>query len=270
MRVLVSLHPGTLVQPNVGDGSYENQWQLSESIVEETAAPLDIELTEVSDMNVQLVLNNRSLSEILQIKYMDYHDAYSTTEPYSTTILSGETLSLSHVLNDYNVCGGDYKSKVEVTDIYGNVTTSEVMTYWNCFVAGTQVLTEQGLKNIEDIQVGEKVYSYNRETKEYELNKVLDTIKNIADSFVELTIGDEKVKCTPKHRFYVAGKGWIEAGKLNIGDKVFSKDNSENYIVKNIEYTNEVLDIYNLSVEKNHNYFITKYNLLVHNAKSVS
>jgi len=33
-----------------------------------------------------------------------------------------------------------------------------------CFIAGTLVLTENGHKQIEDIEVGDKVWEYNEET----------------------------------------------------------------------------------------------------------
>ena len=44
-----------------------------------------------------------------------------------------------------------------------------------CFVAGTQVLTDEGLKNIEDIQAGDYVYSTDEETGESGYKEVLNT-----------------------------------------------------------------------------------------------
>lgn len=45
-----------------------------------------------------------------------------------------------------------------------------------CFVAGTKVLTENGYKNIEDIKISDKVYSYNLNNNELELKEVINTI----------------------------------------------------------------------------------------------
>ena len=44
-----------------------------------------------------------------------------------------------------------------------------------CFVAGTKVLTDEGLKNIEDIQAGDYVYSTDEETGESGYKEVVNT-----------------------------------------------------------------------------------------------
>ena len=46
--------------------------------------------------------------------------------------------------------------------VYGGLTAM----FAKCFVAGTNIKTEDGDKNIEDIEVGDRVYSYNPKTGE--------------------------------------------------------------------------------------------------------
>ena len=70
------------------------------------------------------------------------------------------------------------------------------------------------------------------------------------------------------HKFYIQDKGWIRAYEVEIGDKLIAKDN--NMEITDIEYIyhKEPVKIYNMTVEDNHNYLITEYELLVHNAGS--
>ena len=47
-----------------------------------------------------------------------------------------------------------------------------------CFIEGTLILTLIGLVKIEDIKVGDEVYSYNEETNKKELKKVKRIFRN--------------------------------------------------------------------------------------------
>ena len=88
----------------------------------------------------------------------------------------------------------------------------------NCFSPDTEILTEKGIKNIEKIEVGDKVYSINPDTNQTEILPVTkkffypykgDMIK-IKTSVVDYLV-------TPNHRFLVDfGKGyeWKEARQL--------------------------------------------------------
>ena len=61
-------------------------------------------------------------------------------------------------------------------------------------MAGTLVLTEFGYKNIEDIELGDKVWSWCEETGEKVLNKVTTLFRNKTTDLVHLSIaGEEKI-----------------------------------------------------------------------------
>ena len=162
-----------------------------------------------------------------------------------------------------------WEVKIEVADAAGNIgRATETCYITQCFVAGTQVLTENGLKNIEDIQIGEKVYAINIDNNTRELKEVTDIIHSITYTTYELTINDEVVVCSPKHQFYVVDKGWIRAYELEKGDMLVAKDgNMEITDVKCIEH-DEAIPTYNLTVDDFHTFLVTKYELLVHNVAS--
>lgn len=155
-----------------------------------------------------------------------------------------------------------------VEDLAGNSSTITDYTSTTCFLAGTKVLTEGGLKNIEEIQIGEKVYTINLETNEKELQEVIKLINGYSSEIYEITIGNSVIGTTPRHQFYVEGKGWVRACEIEEGEELTTFKAKEKKIVSSIKYIyyEEPVAVYNLTIENNHNYLITEYNFLVHNA----
>ena len=39
------------------------------------------------------------------------------------------------------------------------------------------------------------------------------------DTLVHVSIGDTKIDTTEGHKFWIVGKGWVEAKDLKVGDK---------------------------------------------------
>ena len=58
------------------------------------------------------------------------------------------------------------------------------------------------------------------------------------------------------------------AENIKVGDILMDKE-GKYHTITNISRKNIVEDIYNLDVEDNHNYYVTKNNILVHNAKNM-
>ena len=158
-----------------------------------------------------------------------------------------------------------YSVKVVVRDKLGNegVFQKNEETY-SCFVAGTKVKTENGMKNIEDIKVGEKVYTVNLDTNATELKEVTKTLVNKADVTYLLHIGNETIEATPKHEFYIVDKGWVRAYALQEGDYIYGEPSKKIEKIEKKEHY-EPINVYNLVIDGNHNYLITNYGVLVHN-----
>ena len=148
--------------------------------------------------------------------------------------------------------------------VYAVYNTSVV-----CFVEGTEVLTENGLIDIEDIKVGMKVYSYNELTGEVELKDVKNAFVNYVDyDMTKVTVNGEIIESTSGHEYYEITKGWVDACDLKVGDKILNNNNEEVEIqdveIKEFE-GNELIKVYNFEVEDNHNYYVGENNVLVHN-----
>lgn len=159
---------------------------------------------------------------------------------------------------------------MEVCDEAGNSAKAVMDLEPTCFAAGTKVLTESGLKNIEEIQIGEKVYALNMDTKEKELKNVLEVSKGYSKEIYEIVAENTVIQATPTHPFYIEGKGWVRAYQLEEGEKLTAVGTDEKLVVSSIKciYYEEPVTVYNLTIGINHNYLITEYNILVHNGSA--
>ena len=227
----------------------------------------------ISGNVMTISLNSATGANFDKVNYVVYKtDNYSSVD-YTK---DGETTSndkANSFKTTYNVSiiQGMTSYKVIAYTTTGNKISEETYTSSICFVAGTKVLTENGYKNIEDIKVGDMVYSYNLDNNEKELKKVTRTIKSSTEETYIVTINGKKVEMSPRHQVYVIDKGWVRAYDLKVGDKMLSS--SKKVIdITNIERKNYEggISTYNLTVDGNSNYYVSEIQVLVHNAPSIA
>ena len=147
-------------------------------------------------------------------------------------------------------------------------------------------------KNIEDIQIGDLVYSYNTLTGETELTEVTQTFALRSDHINYLTVvdenGDEQViETTDSHPFWVVTDDpdlervarevvdengailyhenlepglngfWVEAKDLRVGDVFLGANGELSTLTSNVRVEQtDGISVFNFEVEGNHNYFI--------------
>ena len=138
----------------------------------------------------------------------------------------------------------------------------------SCFAAGTMIETADGDHTIEEIQIGDLVLSANPETGEIAYKPVVNTYVHVTDTVLYLTIDEEIIETTEDHPFWVEGQGWTSAKLLQPGDVVRLKDGSTQ-CVDDIEIVElpegEYVAVYNFEVADFHTYFVSDYDVLVHN-----
>ena len=242
-----------------------------------TSDTTPINFTTITGVNSTFVTVTTNLTNVKEEDYpikIDYYIKFSSeadstyTKEHTTTLSTGTTDSYTYSMPQPYA---SYTMKIVVTDASNNESVAYETAGVQCFLAGTQVLTNNGLKNIEDIKMGELVYSINVDTNEKELKQITALYTGLTDEVYEITIGDEVIKTTPKHEFYIVDKGWIRAYALEEGDQIVSTGETPMVITKIVHKKNqEPTPVYNMTVEGNHNYLVTKYRLLVHNASSPS
>ena len=79
---------------------------------------------------------------------------------------------------------------------------------------------------------------------------------------LELSNG-ETLQVTPEHRFYSAGE-WIAVEDLNVGDTLQTKENVF-LVIEHKAIIATFVEVFNLEIEDNENYYVTEDGLLVHN-----
>lgn len=137
-----------------------------------------------------------------------------------------------------------------------------------CFVAGTPVATEAGLKPIEEIKPGDKVWAWNEATDEIKLRAVVNRFTHRRSEVFEITVGRDTFKVTGEHPFYVAGKGWTSAREVRSGDEFVTSENCTLPVSTIDRHEGEVL-VYNFEVSTNHNYYVGEEEILTHNVSAL-
>ena len=136
----------------------------------------------------------------------------------------------------------------------------------NCFVAGTEILTVDGVKNIEDVRVGDWVIADDPTPPgEIEAKQVLEIFVRQTDALVDLYVDGEVISTTGEHPFWVPDTGWVEAKDLVVGSLLQTGDGRV-IDVDQVEKREGKFEVYNFNVEDFHTYFVSDLGILVHNA----
>ncbi|MEM7281670.1 MAG: RHS repeat-associated core domain-containing protein [Pseudomonadota bacterium] len=138
-----------------------------------------------------------------------------------------------------------------------------------CFVAGTLVDTEQGLKSIEEIKVGDLVWARDVESGQTALKAVTDLIPRHDREIwvVRLTGLDgaaERFETTHEHPWWIAGRGWKETSELEVGMAVVTID-GQGMVVTSVVKAGHTDATYNITVADFETYFVGEQRVLVHN-----
>lgn len=137
------------------------------------------------------------------------------------------------------------------------------LTSNTCFSKDTLVKTDQGFKTIDNISVGDMVYSYDEMDNQYEYAMVTDTYRQTSSDIITVITDNESITTTRSHPF-LTNRGWLRAESLGIGNKLISTNGQVE--VKDIINTNESIDVFNMTVAYNHTYVISESEIVVHNA----
>ncbi|MEK6891121.1 MAG: polymorphic toxin-type HINT domain-containing protein [Nanoarchaeota archaeon] len=177
----------------------------------------------------------------------------------------------SAVHSDVGICSGDFGVFGEWSACSGGTQTktrndssgcSEVQSQScggdTCFLAGTEISTNNGYKNIEEVRVGDKILSYNESSKNTEVSEVLNTFRHETDSYLVI---NEKLKLTGNHPIFINGD-WRRADSAKLNDYL-TDINGNDILIKSIQKFDSNETVYNLEIKDTHTYYAE--NLLVHN-----
>lgn len=122
-----------------------------------------------------------------------------------------------------------YASKRIITAKGGQILFASIgstITGFGCFDYNTEVLTEKGfmkLGYIVENKIDVKVWSYNFDKRQKELQPIYDYVKNENSPYMEIELDNgEKINCTPDHVFYLKNGEERRADFLSVGSEIMS------------------------------------------------
>ncbi|TQK51785.1 intein [Streptomyces sp. SLBN-118] len=135
-----------------------------------------------------------------------------------------------------------------------------------CFPAGTKVATESGPKPIEQIKVGDRVWSTDQVTGRKSLQRVLKLFDRTVDQLVRIKTAGGEVEATDTHRFWVQDRGWVESRNLRAGDEFQTKAGASERVLSTSLVKGKTR-VFNFEVESSNTYYVYSGStpVLVHN-----
>jgi len=145
-----------------------------------------------------------------------------------------------------------------------------------CFAKGTPILTKVGLQPIEDIKVGDLVWSRSEYDTEVTAWRQVTAVAVTGEKVIyEVTISAnngaevETFRTTERHPFWTTtgvdgNGGFVAAADLKTGDNLRCHDGSDAYVIS-IARTEDVEPVYNFSVNGFETYHVGKTGIWVHN-----
>ncbi len=133
-----------------------------------------------------------------------------------------------------------------------------------CFVKGTLVSTQDGLRAIETLRAKDLVWSRDAATGTTQLKPIAQTFEKYATTLALTFSNGETVETTREHPFYVESQGFVKAGELGIGTSIVTRAGPSVQLVS--VASGDAQTVYNFEVEDYHTYFVGLGEVWVHNA----
>lgn len=203
---------------------------------------------------------------------------------------------LSSAIKAYNSGHGETMNYGDISKI-SSLNYADLWTYsFPCFTGDTLILTSDGLKRIDEVQVGMQVYSHRGE-----LRDVLNVFDNGKHLIVDMYIdGIDVIHTTSNHKFLVLQRGlleWVSCDEIEIGsflcvlrkgtdaygikDKnsdglpTFNSTAAKNFKdlfvfkrVNKIDFTDRVEQVYDIEVDVDHSFIAN--GVVAHNCQDLS
>jgi hypothetical protein len=131
------------------------------------------------------------------------------------------------------------------------------------FVIGTFVKTDGNYQRIEDIQSGQLITSYDIRNKNQTERKVINVYKESVERYIQITLDSMVINAAFDQKFYIPSNNiWVTAYELSE-----SKELQQHFPSKilDIKAVLEQADICKLTVETDHNFYVTKNDITAHN-----
>jgi RHS repeat-associated protein len=258
----------------------------------EAAVSLAASFTPGGKMAVKAAIKGAKIAE----KVMDAVDTAETAVAVVEAAATGDVGTIVEAVGEAAISRVGHRKKGEGGDPSGTSQRDQkpaneaicTKEGGGCFVAGTPVHTPEGFERIENIEVGDQVWSYNLETEQWEASEVTRTFTHsFKGELVTVSYDGGSVVATDNHPFWVVsgddlgsrpqpeesgefhwtgGGAWVCAGDLREGDVLLLREgDSRTTLVASLDFREVETTVYNFEVRGLHNYAVSNGGILVHN-----
>jgi len=132
----------------------------------------------------------------------------------------------------------------------------------SCLAAGTPIWTAAGSRYVDQIKPGDLVLSQNPDTGELSYKPVLATTFNKGAKIFKMRVGQDEIRSTGGHTFWVDRRGWVRVRQLETAARLHAVAGAT--AVEEVEATGVMAPVFNLIVADFHTYFVGKERVLSH------
>lgn len=158
------------------------------------------------------------------------------------------------------------------------------LIYDECIAGDEKIVTDKGViklsKLFNEVNLNKNTFNiktFNESTKTFEYKPLKRIWSNGLKEVINVKAGNRKIRCTDNHKF-LTSTGWKEAKYLKKGDILIANNVDKHQILKcvcdGIEYDKEIVEVFDLEVEDNHNFIISSGNnesgIVAHNCQNSS
>lgn len=183
---------------------------------------------------------------------------YVNDKPYALLNLQDIKSKQIFAIDTLQGIDNDLFLKFEIIEVYegdkyDDVAISEIEfdgTGVHCFAKGTLITTPNGQVEIEKLKVGDKVLSFNEQTKEIEVSTILELANQKHHNLYELNFSGIKIIVTDDHPFFFNGQFYSikENNKYGQQTQELKKGQSLDFLVDKDVQTKELTVIKKLNL----------------------
>jgi hypothetical protein len=179
--------------------------------------------------------------------------AFSAARPYEDRPTVVEEVPLSY--------------QPQTSPVFVDRTIGVSFSQHSCFGAGTQVRTEHGLQLIEELRAGDVVLTQAPTTGELKYQPLVAVYHNPPNETFRIELDGEAIVATGIHRFWKAGRGWVMARELKVGDTLRTLGG---VVVVKAVAKQGVQPVFNLRVAEGESFFVGRMGVLAHDNSLVN
>ena len=168
-----------------------------------------------------------------------YASTYSNSTTYSSSNLSNNSESSTKFL----WVGGNNENNLFRTwqIAHFRLLTDSVFLPYGCIVEDSRIETEFGYKEIKDIEIGDKVYTFNVDSRKRELSTVTMMMNKGEKDVYKLSTKHTSIEATNDHKFLTLSNKdknkleYKELKDIKVGDYIVIRKSSKEECVDNIK-----------------------------------